>query len=54
MARLADSLLPINAGIEVSVAATKSYMAQLFKPLYSYYFIAENINSKENGHIKRY
>ena len=29
MARLADSLLPISAGIEVSVAATKSYMAQL-------------------------
>lgn len=29
MARLADSLLPVNAGIEVSVAATKSYMAQL-------------------------
>ncbi len=29
MARLADSLLAINAGIEVSVAATKSYIAQL-------------------------
>ena len=29
MARDADSLLPINAGIEVSVAATKSYTAQL-------------------------
>lgn len=29
MAREADSLLPINAGIEVSVAATKSYTAQL-------------------------
>ena len=29
MARLADSLLPVNAGIEVSVAATKSYMAQV-------------------------
>lgn len=29
MARLADSLLPIAAGIEVSVAATKSYCAQL-------------------------
>ena len=25
MAREADSLLPVNAGIEVSVAATKSY-----------------------------
>ena len=29
MARDADSLLPINAGFEVSVAATKSYTAQL-------------------------
>ncbi len=29
MARLADNLFPIEAGIEVSVAATKSYMAQL-------------------------
>lgn len=29
MARLADSLIPVNAGIEVSVAATKSYLAQL-------------------------
>lgn len=29
MARLADSLIPLNAGIEVSVAATKSYSAQL-------------------------
>lgn len=29
MAREADSLLPINAGIEVSVAATKSFIAQL-------------------------
>lgn len=29
MARDADSLLPVNAGIEVSVAATKSYTAQV-------------------------
>ena len=29
MAREADSLIPVNAGIEVSVAATKSYVAQL-------------------------
>ncbi len=35
MARLADSLLPVNAGIEVSVAATKSYMAQLIS-LYTF------------------
>lgn len=36
MAREADSLVPINAGIEVSVAATKSYMAQLV----SFYLLA--------------
>lgn len=36
MAREADSLVPINAGIEVSVAATKSYTAQLI----SFYLIA--------------
>src|SRR5574344_1715725 len=29
MAREADSLVPVSAGIEVSVAATKSYIAQL-------------------------
>ncbi len=29
MAREADSLIPVSAGIEVSVAATKSYVAQL-------------------------
>jgi len=36
MAREADSLIPVNAGIEVSVAATKSYMAQLI----SFYMLA--------------
>ena len=36
MAREADSLVPVNAGIEVSVAATKSYTAQLI----SFYLIA--------------
>ena len=36
MAREADSLIPVNAGIEVSVAATKSYMAQLV----SFYLLA--------------
>lgn len=36
MAREADSLLSVNAGIEVSVAATKSYMAQLL----SFYLLA--------------
>lgn len=43
MARLADSLLPINAGIEVSVAATKSYMAQLLSIYLFAIFLAENI-----------
>lgn len=36
MAREADSLVPVNAGIEVSVAATKSYTAQLM----AFYLIA--------------
>ncbi len=36
MARLADSLISVNAGIEVSVAATKSYTAQLI----SFYLLA--------------
>ena len=36
MARLADSLITVNAGIEVSVAATKSYTAQLI----SFYLLA--------------
>ncbi len=39
MAREADSLLPINAGIEVSVAATKSYTAQLL----ALYLLALNL-----------
>jgi len=39
MAREADSLIPVNAGIEVSVAATKSYMAQLL----SFYLLALHI-----------
>ncbi len=39
MARLADSLIPVNAGIEVSVAATKSYTAQLI----SFYLLAIHI-----------
>lgn len=36
MAREADSLVSVNAGIEVSVAATKSYMAQVL----SFYLLA--------------
>ena len=47
MARLADSLLPVNAGIEVSVAATKSYMAQLI----SLYLLAMYL-SEQKGIVK--
>ncbi len=42
MARLADSLLPVNAGIEVSVAATKSYMAQLISLYMLAIYLMEN------------
>ena len=41
MARLADSIFPIEAGIEVSVAATKSYMAQLIAMYLLGTFLAE-------------
>ena len=50
MAREADSLVPVNAGIEVSVAATKSYMAQVI----SFYLLAiymaevKGVNNLEN------
>ena len=48
MARLADSLLPVNAGIEVSVAATKSYMAQLI----SLYLLAMYLMEQKFGEVK--
>ena len=41
MAREADSLIPVNAGIEVSVAATKSYMAQVISFYLLTIYIAE-------------
>ena len=50
MAREANSLVPVNAGIEVSVAATKSYMAQVI----SFYLLAiymaevKGINNLDN------
>lgn len=53
MAREANSLVPVNAGIEVSVAATKSYMAQVI----SFYLLAiymaevKNCVSKEKLEI---
>ncbi len=58
MARLADSLLPVNAGIEVSVAATKSYTAQLLSlyllTLYMTQIIDEkSVNDKEIISLKQ-
>ncbi len=44
MARIADSLVPINAGLEVSVAATKSYTAQLI----SFYLLALYLAETKN------
>ncbi len=52
MAREADSLVPVNAGIEVSVAATKSYMAQVISFYLLAIYMAEvktaNINELNN------
>lgn len=53
MARLADSLLPVNAGIEVSVAATKSYMAQVISLyLLAIYLSEQKAVSKFESEIK--
>lgn len=56
MAREADSLVPVNAGIEVSVAATKSYIAQVV----SFYLLAlymaevkESLNTEFLTELKR-
>ena len=54
MAREADSLVPVYACIEVSVAATKSYMAQLI----SFYLLAiymaevKGVNEEELRDLK--
>ena len=45
MAREADSLIPVNAGIEVSVAATKSFNAQLIALYLFAIFVAETKKS---------
>ena len=50
MARLADSLIPVNAGIEVSVAATKSYIAQLI----SFYLLAIHLAEIKGSMDKMY
>ena len=52
MAREADSLIPVNAGIEVSVAATKSFNAQLIALYLFAIYIAEIKNSFDKVHIK--
>ena len=48
LARLSDSLLLVNAGIEVSVAATKSYIAQLISIYLLAIFIAENLGKEKS------
>ncbi|MBQ8886253.1 MAG: glutamine--fructose-6-phosphate transaminase (isomerizing) [Candidatus Gastranaerophilales bacterium] len=50
MARLADSLIPVNAGIEVSVAATKSYIAQVI----SFYLLAMHLAEIKGSIDKSY
>jgi len=52
MAREADSLVPVNAGIEVSVAATKSYTAQLVSFYLLAIYMAEVKGTLEEGFLK--
>ena len=52
MAREAHSLIPVNAGIEVSVAATKSFNAQLIALYLFAIFIAETKGSFNYDKIK--
>ena len=52
MAREADSLIPINAGIEVSVAATKSFTAQLMSFYMLAMYLAETKESLSNEVLK--
>ena len=51
MAREADSLIPVDAGIEVSVAATKSYIAQLTAFYLLAIHLAEIKNSCDNDKL---
>ena len=53
MAREADSLVPVNAGIEVSVAATKSYMAQVISFYLLAIYMAETKMSLSNDDITK-
>lgn len=52
MAREAHSLIPVNAGIEVSVAATKSFNAQLIALYLFAMYIAEIKGSFDSDKIK--
>ncbi len=52
MAREADSLLSVNAGIEVSVAATKSYIAQLMAFYLLSLYMAEIKDSTDKSIIQ--
>ena len=52
MAREADSLVPVNAGIEVYVAATKSYVAQLMAFYALALHLAEIKESADKEEIK--
>ena len=52
MAREADSLIPVDAGIEVSVAATKSYVAQLMAFYLLAIHLAEIKNSVDENYLK--
>ncbi len=49
MAREADSLIPVSAGIEVSVAATKSYIAQVVSFYLLAMYMAEIKNSLDSA-----
>ena len=53
MAREADSLISVCAGIEVSVAATKSYMAQLISFYLLAIYIAEVKGSVDSELVKK-
>ena len=48
LARLSDSLLHVNAGIEVSVAATKSYIAQLMSLYLFAIYTAETMDKNRD------
>ncbi|HSA06881.1 MAG TPA: glutamine--fructose-6-phosphate transaminase (isomerizing) [Candidatus Gastranaerophilales bacterium] len=52
MARQADSMIPVNAGFEVSVAATKSYSAQLMAFYLLAIYLAEVKNTLSEEYIE--